>query len=223
MLAAVLAVLRKDLVLQWRTRARFIATLAFGANTLLLFSFAVGPDTTVLRAHASGYLWLGLMMASTLSLSESFRVEMTNGAMEGLRLLPAEPAALFYGKALANFAVLFLLGALLVPLMVVLYNTSVVDGPVSLLQVLLCGTAGLAAPGTIYAALAARARASDVLLPLLLFPLVVPALLAAVKATSLVLEGDPMSQLGGWSGLLVAFDVVYWSVGGLLYRYVVED
>ncbi|MFN7145213.1 MAG: heme exporter protein CcmB, partial [Myxococcota bacterium] len=82
---------------------------------------------------------------------------------------------------------------------------------------------GLVAPGTLYAALSARARGSDVLLPLLLFPLVVPALLSAVKSTALVLSGDPMDQLGGWMGLLAAFNLIYWSLCGLLFGRVVED
>lgn len=218
-----LLVFRKDMLLQWRTRARFMAVLAFGVTTLLLFSFAVGPDTSVLRLHASGYLWLGVLMASTLSLSESFRLEIQHGAMDAMRLIPADARALYYGKAVANLVVLAALGTLLIPFMIALYDTPVVMGFPRLLGVVLLGAAGLSAPGTLYATLAARARSSDVLLPLLLFPLLVPALLASVKATALVLEGDPMGQLASWTGLLVAFDTIYWSLCGLLYRFVVED
>jgi len=216
-------VTRKDLLLQWRTRSRFASVLAFGVTTLLLFSFAVGPDTTVLRTHASGYLWLAVLLASTLALSESFRLEVEHGAMDTLRLLPADPRVLYYGKALANLLSLAALAVLLLPFMVALYDVQVVMGMGRLLGLVLLGTAGLTAPGTMYAALAARARSSDVLLPLLLFPLLVPALVAAVKATGLVLEGDPMDQLGGWTGLLAAFNVVYWTLCGLLYRAVIED
>ncbi len=215
--------LRKDLLLQWRTRARFVAVLGFGVTTLLLFSFAVGPDTTALRQHAAGYLWLAVLMASTLSLAESFRMEFHHGALEALRLLPTDPRALYYGKALANFVVLATLGCLLIPFVVGLYDARMSMGLGPLIGVILLGCAGLAAPGTLYATLSARARSSDVLLPLLLFPLLVPALLASVKATALVLDGDPMGQLRSWTGLLVAFDIIYWSLCGLLYRFVVED
>lgn len=216
-------VFQKDLLLQWRTRSRFVAVFVHGVTTLLLFSFAVGYDSTVLRAHAPGYLWLGVLMSSTLFLSESFRVEMQNGALEGLRLLPADTRALYYGKALANLLVLGGLGVMLIPAMVLLYDAKIAMGLGPLVATILLGAAGLVAPGTLYAALAGRARASDVLLPLLLFPLVVPALLSAVKATTLVLEGDPMGQYPSWMGLLAAFNVVYWSLCGLLYRLVVED
>ena len=205
------------------TRARFAAVAGFGITTLLLFSFAAGPDTAVMRAHAAGYLWLALMMMSTLALGESFRVEAQNGALEGLLLLGVDPRAVYLGKALSNWIVLAALGLVCVPFIVVLYDASVTMGLPTLFGVIAAGTAGISAPGTLYAALSARARGRDVMLPLLLFPLVVPALVSAVKATELTLTGDPLEQLGGWTGLLVAFNLVYWPVCGLLFGRVVED
>lgn len=218
---ALSAALRKDALLQWRTRARFLAVLAFGATTLLLFSFAAGPDATALRRHAPGFLWLALLLSSTLALAESFQSEREQHAIEGLLLLPASARALFYGKALVNAAQLALLGVALVPLTVVLYDVSV-PRPFALLGLLGLGAAGLSAPGTLYAAMSSQARARQMLLPLLLFPLVVPVLLSAVKATALLLTGDPMGQLGSWLLLLACFDAVYWSLCGLLFDRVVE-
>jgi heme exporter protein B len=218
-----LNVLRKDLLHHWRARSRLAAVATFGLTTLLLFSFANGPDTEMLRANAAGYLWLGLLLSSTLSLGESFRIEAQNGAMEGLLLLPTDPRAIYYGKAFANLLVLTLLGVFLVPIAAALYDLSIAMGVARLVGVLALGSAGLVAPGTLYAALSARARGSDVLLPLLLFPLVVPALLSSVKATALVLTGDPMGQLRSWIGLLTSFNLIYWSLCGLLFGRVVED
>jgi len=217
-----LAALRKDLLLQWRTRAQLVAVFVFGASALLLFSFAVGPNAGVLRQHAAGFLWLGLLLASTLALADSFESEMAQRALEGLLLLPADPRALYYAKAVANVLQLTLLGAALVPVMVVLYDAGTARVG-ALVGVVALGAAGLSAPGTLYAAMTAQARARNTLLPLLLFPLVVPALLAAVKATSLLILGDPMGQLRAWTLLLVAFDAVYWSLCGLLFERVVED
>jgi heme exporter protein B len=216
-------VLRKDLVQEWRARSRFGAVLCFGVTTLLLFSFASGPDTAAMRANAAGYLWLGLLLMSTLSLAESFRVEQQNGALEALLLLPVSAPAIYYGKALANLAVLGALGFCLVPVMVGLYDATIAEGAPTLFGVIALGTAGLCAPGTLYAALSVRARGKDVLLPLLLFPLVVPVLLSAARATSLVLTGDPMGQIGSWCALLAAFDAIYWSLCGVLFGFVVED
>ncbi len=217
-----LAALRKDLLLQWRGRVQMVAIFAFGAAALLLFSFAIGPDSLALRQHAGGFLWLALLLASTLSLAESFEREMEEGALEGLLLLPAGARWLYYGKAIANWAQLAMLGIALVPVMVVLYDAGTLR-LLSLLGVILLGTAGLSAPGTLYAGMTAQARGRQTLLPLLFFPLVVPVLLAAVKATSLLILGDPMGQLRAWAMLLIAFDVIYWSLCGLLFGRVVED
>ena len=104
------AALRKDLLLQWRTRGQLVAVFVFGASALLLFSFAIGPNAAALREFAAGFLWLALLLASTLALADSFESEMKERALEGLLLLPADPRALYYGKAVANLLQLALLG-----------------------------------------------------------------------------------------------------------------
>lgn len=216
------AALRKELLLQWRTRAQMMAVFVFGAAALLLFSFAVGPIAEALRQFSAGFLWLGLLLSSTLTLAESFHAEMENRALEGLLLLPSNPRALYYGKAIANWLQLVILGVALVPVMVVLYDAGTTR-LLELLLIIMLGAAGLSAPGTLYAAMTAQVRSKQTLLPLLLFPLIVPALLAAVKATSLVVLGDPMYQVKSWISLLVAFDAIYWSLCGILYSRVVEE
>ncbi|HYC59213.1 MAG TPA: heme exporter protein CcmB [Thermoanaerobaculia bacterium] len=214
--------MRKELLLQWRTRGQLMAVFVFGAAALLLFSFAIGPNASALRTFSGGFLWLGLLLSSTLTLAESFHAEMENRALEGLLLLPAEPRTLYYAKAIANWLQLMVLGIALIPVMVVLYDAGTTRLPTLLLVVAL-GTAGLSAPGTLYAAMTAQLKAKQTLLPLLLFPLIVPALLASVKATSLVILGDPMGQARPWIVLLLAFDLIYWSLCGLLYGRVIED
>jgi len=139
-----------------------------------------------------------------------------------LLLLPVDPHALYYGKAIANWIQLVLLGGALVPVMVILYDAGTMRVG-SLLLVIALGTAGLSAPGTLYAAMTAQVRSRQTLLPLLLFPLIVPALLASVKATSLIILVDPMGQSSAWIKLLIAFDAIYWSLCGLLFGRVVEE
>lgn len=216
------AALRKELLLQWRSRGQMMAVFVFGATALLLFSFAIGPDAAALRTFSAGFLWLGLLLSSTLTLAESFHSEMENRALEGLLLLPSDARSLYYGKAIANWLQLALLGTALVPVMVVLYDAGTLE-LLKLLGVIVLGTAGLSAPGTLYAGMTAQVKAKQMLLPLLLFPLIVPALLASVKATSLVILGDPMGQLRPWLTLLAAFDLIYWSLCGLLFGRVVEE
>ena len=217
-----IAALRKELLLQWRTRAQAIAVFVFGATALLLFSFAIGPSAGLLRQYAAGFLWLGLLLSSTLTLSEAFHAEMENHALEGLLLLPVSPRVLYYGKTLANTVQLVLLGIALVPVMVVLYDAGTTR-LLTILLIIILGSAGISAPGTLYSAMTSQARAKQTLLPLLLFPLIVPVLLASVKATSLAILGDPMEQGRSWMLLLLCFNAIYWSLCGLLFDRVVED
>ncbi len=224
LLTQTLTVVRKDLLLEWRGRSRIISVLLFGVVTLLLFSFAVGPDSTALRASAAGFLVLALLLSSTLGLSESFRLEQEQRAVEGLLLLPVDPVALYYGKAISNTLFLVLLAPILTPVALVLYAVEI--EPIRLLVLLglwAIAAAGLSAPGTLYAAMTSRLQSQDVLLPLLLFPLVVPVLLGAVKAISLILTGDPMEQIRSWTILLVSVAVIYWSICGLLFPHAIEE
>lgn len=220
-LAGAATVIRKDLLVEWRARAQLVALLGFAVVVLLLFSFAVGPDSLSLARHAGGYLWLALLLASTLLLARSMQVEVESGALESLLLAPVRAPSIFYGKALANTALLVLVAAVALPIDLAITGAQVV-APLPVALVILLGAAGIAAPGTFYATLTARVAGRQLLLPLLLFPLIVPALLAAVKATTLAMTGDPMGQLPSWLVLLACFDLVYWSLCGLLFEKIVE-
>ncbi len=216
-LRLVLVLLGKDLRVEWRGRVRFFSIVLFGGITLVLFSFAIDADSGVAAIMAPGFLVLALLLSSTLGLSESFRMERENRALEGLLLLPIEPAVVFYAKALGNFLFLVMLAPVLMPSAIIIYGID--SGFAQILPtfgVWLLAAAGLAAPGTLYAAMTSRAASQDVLLPLLLFPLVIPVLIASVKSAALILAGDPMDQTRSWLVLLVAFDVIYWSLGGVL-------
>ena len=218
-----IAILRKDLLVDFRSGRRVMAVSLFGAMTLLLFSFAAGTDAAVLKDQAAGYLWLSLFLSSTLALSESFRVELEDDALEGLTLLPVDPRALYYGKACANLLFLLGLALILLPLAFALYGPGLRESLFNLVAFLFFGLAGLAGPGTLYSAMTSRARGRDVMLPLLLFPLVVPVLTAAVKGTALAFAGDPMNQMTSWLQLLIVFDLVYWSLCGLLFGKVIDS
>ena len=220
----IVTLIKKDLQLEWRGRSRMVAVLLFGVVTLFLFSFALGPDMEAIRAASGGFLTLALLLSSTLALSESFRIETEDRALEGLMLVPVEPPAIFYSKAISNTLLLLLLAPVLVPVALVLYALEPGIGALGKLF-LTWGliSAGLAAPGTLYAGMTSRIRSQDVLLPVLLFPLVMPVLAASAKVIGLILTGDPMDQVASWMWLLTAFDVIYWSLCGLLFVYVIEE
>lgn len=212
----------KDLLIERRAWTRLVALICFAIMALLLFSFAVGPDSSLMQRHASGYLWLSALFASAMLFTQSFLVETESGAIRRLLLTPVSPAALFYGKALANTLQLLVLLVALLPPLVALCDVHFVESPIWLSLSLLLGAFGIAAPGALYAAMTARLSAQQLLMPLLLFPLTLPALIAAVKVGSLVFNGDPMNQIGSWLQLLAAFDLIYWSLCGVLFDKIIE-
>lgn len=220
---ASLLVLQKDLLIEWRSRARLNALFFFAIATLLIFSFAAGADTRLLQKNAGGYLWLAVLFASVLALGESFRIERENGALEGLRLIPVDPRAIFLGKAIGNTLILFALSLVILPIMGALYGVTIALGLGRLVAILALGCSAISAPGTVYSAIASNARARDVLLPLLLFPILIPALLSSVMATTLIFQGDPMNQLNSSLQFLGAFNLIYWGLGFALFPQVVEE
>jgi len=223
LLQTVWLILQKDLRIEWRQRARINATAFFAILTLLLFSFAAGPQAALLEKQAPGYLWLAIFLASVLALSESMRLENDNEALEGLRLLSTTPVAIFLAKAILNSLMLWSLGLLLLPLSIAFYDAHMELGLHQAALVLFLGTTAISAPGTLYATITSKLQAREVLLPLLLFPVLIPGLLASVKAMTLIYTGDPMQQLPSWLALLFGFNLIYWIVGGLLFGRVIEE
>lgn len=217
------AVMAKDLLLEWRSPSRLSAVFFFALVIVLLVAFASGPGVTALRRQAPGVLWIGILLASTRSLDRSFQTETEEGALEGLVLWPVDPRAVYYGKTLANTLLLLLVAVALCPLLIAVYDAPIRGDLLQFGALLVLGCAAIAAPGTLYALITAKARSASVLLPILLFPLVVPALVAASRGTAVVMEGDVMNQAPTWLGLLVAFNAVHWSLSGLLFGRILED
>ena len=217
------AILTKDLWIEGTSWVRWLGLVSFGILVLLLFSFAVGPNSVMLQKHAAGYLWLATLFASANLFTQSFLLETEGGAIEQLQMAPVYPAALFYGKAMANTLQLLLVMVVMVPPLIALCDVWFVEGFGLFIGTLVLGALGLSAPGAMYAAMTARLSNQQLLLPLLLFPLIVPALLAAVKATSLIFFGDPMGQISSWLTLLGAFDLIYWILCGIVFGRIVES
>lgn len=213
----------KDLTAERRTKANFNAVVFLAALILLLFGFALGPDTEALRAAAAGILWLTVLFSGVLAFNRSYQTELEGGALEALLLYPGSRKTLFLGKLAANLAFVLLVELLVVPMAAVLYDLPLVRPFPGLAGVLFLGTFGFVALGTFYAAMASRVRASEVLLPLLLFPMLIPVLVAAVEATAAILAGDPMGDSGAWLRLLAAFDVIFFIASLLAFEYVIEE
>src|SRR5579875_1813120 len=200
------AVFRKDVLLEARSRTSVNAMIFFAATMLLIFSFALGPNPDRLRVAAGGLLWLAFVFAGLLAFGRTYQLEMENSAWEGLLLISRHRSAIYLGKVLGAAAVIFAIEVVIVPLMAVLYNLGLGSNLPVLILVTVLGTLGYSAIGALYGALTLSLRAREVLLPLLLLPVVVPLLLAAIEATNAVLIG-PTGNLRLWIDVLIAFDI----------------
>ncbi len=218
-----LAVARKDAVAELHGRHATVSTLFFAAVVLLLFGFALGPDTARLSAAAPGMLWLAVVLAGILAVNRLHLLETDDGALEQLALYPVARRAIYAGKALGGFAVMLLLGIVVLGAVGVLFAVDIVSAWLPLLITVVLGAAGVAAAGTFYAGVTVRIQAREVMLPLLMLPVLAPLLLGAVKATSAAMAGDPFGELGEWLQLLVAFDVIMIAAGAATYGYLLED
>jgi len=218
-----LAIARKDALAELRGRHATVSTLFFAAVVLLLFGFALGPDSARLAAAAPGLLWLAVVFAGVLAVNRLHLLETDDGALEQLALYPVARRAIYAGKALAGFAAMLLLGLLVLGAVGVLFAVDIAGAWLPLLATVVLGALGVAAVGTFYAGVTVRLRAREVMLPLLMLPVLAPLLLGAVKATSAALAGDPFGELGAWLQLLVAFDVIMVVAGAATYGFLLED
>ena len=210
----------KDLISELRTREIVNASLVFSLMVLVLFNFAF--DLRVERAAAAGpgVLWVTFTFAGVLTLGRTFAREQDRGTLEGLLLAPIDRSTLYLAKVLASISFMAFVEAITLPVFVGLFNVAL-DWPLAILVVFL-GTVGFAGVGTLLAAMAANTRAREVMLPLLLFPLVVPVLIATVKATGQAL-GGPGGDDHPWVGLLLAFDAIFLAVPLLVFEHVIES
>jgi heme exporter protein B len=222
-LQAIWLVARKDVRHETRSRAVTVATLFFSAVTLVILAFAIGQDARLLREAAMGALWVALAFAGVISAAQSYQADLEDGAFDALLTLPVPRAAVYLGKLLANWAFMTALALVMLPLTIVLYGAA--PGPhwLWLLPTVALGTLGFALIAVLYAGLTANLRARESLLPVLMFPVVVPILLAAVRASGALVGLGDLELASGWLLLLAGFDLVYLVVCTAVYGFVVEE
>lgn len=216
----IFALIRKDLLIELRTREVLTAMLVFAVMTLVMFNFALRLRAENFKVLAPGILWVTLVFAGTLGLNRSIASEQINQCLDGLLLAPGDRAAIFLGKAITNTLFTVIVAAIVLPVMAILFDEAMVRPGVWL--VVLLGVTGYSGAGTLIAVMAASTRAREVFLPILLFPLALPLMTAAVIATSGVIDGLPFVEYGSWIGVIVAFIVMFWTAGALLFDVLVE-
>ncbi len=218
---ALWAVVWKDLSAEWRSRELLTAMLVFALLVILIFNFALELDARARASVTSGVLWVTFAFAGTLGLNRSMATEKDRGCLDGLLLAPVDRSAIYFGKAIGNLVFMFVVEVIVLPIYSVLYNINLFRP--GLLLVILLGSIGYVAVGTLLSTMAVQARTRDILLPILLFPLVVPIMIAAVKASGGFLQDLPWIEVSTWINLLIVYDVIFVAVAFMLFDFVVEE
>ena len=221
LLQATFAIVQKDLAAEFRSRELLSAMLVFSLLVILIFNFALELDIKTRQSVTAGVLWTTFAFAGTLGLNRSMAVEKDRGCMDGLLLAPVDRSAIYFGKAISNLAFMLIVEAIVLPVYSVLYNVNLFR--FDLIGVILLGSIGYTAVGTLLAAMSVQTRTRDVLLPILLFPVVIPVLLSAVKASGGLLAGVEMSEIMTPVNILIVYDVIFIAVAFMVFDYVVEE
>ena len=203
-------ILCKDLMVEVRSREIAYTSLFFAVSCVLVFAFGFVQEGRAPEGAAAAILWIAVMFAGLLALGRTFERERQSETLRALLLAPASRPAIYVGKLAGLMALLLLVEIILVPLLALLFDSRLLDHPFWLLAIVAAGTLGFAAVGTLFAAMLIRARSRDVLLPVLLFPVTVPVIIAGVRGTAALLQPEVDGAiLQFWFALLVAFDVVF--------------
>jgi len=209
-LQAIWLIVRKDLTVEVRSREIAYTTLFFAVSCVLNFAFALVREGRPPQDGAAGILWISIAFAGTLALGRTFERERQSETLRALLLAPTARPAVYVGKLLGIIALLIVAEAILVPLVSLLFQAPLLAHPFWLLAVVLTGTIGFSAVGTLFAAMLVRARSRDVLLPVLLYPITVPVIIAGVRGTAALLQPEvDLGVVRFWVALLVSFDVVF--------------
>jgi heme exporter protein B len=222
-LRVIWAVFVKDLRVEWRQRETLASMCVFGVLIVFLFNFAFESAREMSLRLLPGMLWVAFAFAGVLGFNRSFASERENSSLEGMILTPADPGAIYLGKLLANLLFLVVAEGVIVFATALWYNFSFLPVLSNFVLVTGLATLGYVAVGTIFGAISANTRMREVMLPVLQFPIAVPAFIGAIEGTTGALRGEPLAVYRDWVNLLVAFCVIFLVLSYLLFEYVVEE
>lgn len=218
---ATIAIVWKDLAAELRSRELLSAMLVFALLVILIFNFALDLQPSLRSTVTPGVLWVTFVFAGTLGLNRSMAIEKDRGCLDGLLLAPVDRSAIYFGKAIGNLIFMLIIEIIVLPVYSVLYNINLLNP--GLILVILMGSIGYVAVGTLLSAMAVQTRTRDILLPILLFPLSIPVIISAVKASTGFLEGWTMPEIQPWLSLLIVYDVIFIAIAFMFFDYVVEE
>jgi heme exporter protein B len=221
LLKATAAIVWKDLAAELRSREMFSSMLVFALLVVLIFNFALDLQPKLRATVTPGVLWVTFVFAATLGLNRSMAMEKDRGCLDGLLLAPVDRSAIYFGKAIGNLIFMMVIEAIILPVYSVLYNINLINP--GLLLVIIMGSVGFVAVGTLLSTMSVQTRSRDMLLPILLFPLIMPVIISSVKASTGFLEAWEFADIQPWLSLLLVYDVIFIALAFMFFDYIVEE
>ena len=217
------AIIWKDFTVELKTRELFVSMFIFAVLVILIFIFSV--DLSIINSNqvGPGVLWVAILFSGTIGLNRSFMLEKENQCIQGLLLAPIDRSAIYFGKMISNLAFLLIMEAFILPIFMIFFNVDIISNIFPLLFVILIGTIGFSALGTLLSSLSANLKTREIMLPILLYPLMVPIAIASVKMTSHVLMGEELSSVMKWVGLTLCFDIIFIGVSIMTIDHILEE
>jgi len=213
---------KKDLISEFRSKEIVSSMLIFSVLIVVIFSFAFEPDRETIQKVFPGIIWVSFIFAGTLGLNRSFISEQDNGAIMGLMLGVIEPGVIYLAKSITNFVFLLVIQVVTLPVVFILFDTSVKGSYLQLMLVIILGSWGFIFMGTFMSTFSVNTKFSEILLPIILFPIIIPLIIAAVQATGIIINQESPGEFLIWLKVLVAFDVIFTVIPWFLFDYLLE-
>lgn len=217
------AIVWKDIIIELRTKELFSSMFVFALLIILIFSFTFGFSVEFIPVAAPGILWVAFTFAGVLGLSRSFAIEKEWNSILGLLISPIDRSYIFLGKMIGNMIFVFIVEAIILQIFVLFFNYNLFVNLPSLLLVILLGTVGFVSVGTLFSAMAVNTKLREVLLPVLLFPIIVPVIVSSVKLIGVILSGKPIAEAGSSLQILILFDIIFLVICTVIFEYVIEE
>ncbi|MEM7008275.1 MAG: heme exporter protein CcmB [Thermodesulfobacteriota bacterium] len=219
----IFAIIKKDIITELRTKELFSSMLLFALLIIVIFNFSFGFSVEILNLAAPAMLWISFIFAGILGLSRSFALEKEGNAILGVLLTPTDRSLIYAGKMISNTIFVFIVGLVTVLMFILFFNYNFSSTLLPLVPIVLLGTIGFVSVGTLFSAIAINTRLREVLLPILLFPIIIPVVVACVSLSGEVLEGGSIANAASSLKLLIAFDIIFVTACAVTFEYVISE
>ena len=222
-LSQLFALLRKDVLIEIKSREMIISMFLFSIIVILIFNFAFEADVKTVKRLSPGLMWVTFLFFGVLGMNRSFTLEKENDSIQGTLLAPVDRSIIYMGKFLSNLIFVLLVELISLPFFALFLNVNIFPFMGDLWLILLLGTTAFISVGTLFSAISVNTKMREVMLPLLLYPISTPAFIAATKCTSAILQGRPLENYSNWLNMLILYDIVFLVTSFLIFEFIVEE